>query len=237
MIAVRFGKWTFPFSVDPSIISHNLCRRTLAAVGNRKIELGDGISVRTPSDICGTLVESTVLRASNISSATAAASQLPSEGEAQCANDWPYGLHQPPLGTPRIWRKRLPYLAFCATAVLFGWLAFRLSMTYLPAIHAMWPASTAVSVNPLNRATCLAGDLPPLEEHVRRTAQRVPVRCSSQKSLLKPAQVGRHKKNCLRGDHHRRRNRVHSGTSATGASEDGDGIIDTWGSSPSGSLG
>ena len=43
------------------------------------------------------------------------------------------GLATIAVGSLRIWRKRVPYVALCTTAVLFGWLAIRLWMTYLPA--------------------------------------------------------------------------------------------------------
>src|SRR6266481_7643284 len=77
------------------------------------------------------------------------------------------------VGSLRIWRKRVPCVPLCITAVLFGWLAIRLWMTYLPARAddvVRLDMSVGQTVATVQRTT---GDLPQLEERIRRTAQAV----------------------------------------------------------------
>ncbi len=80
------------------------------------------------------------------------------------------GLATIAVGSPRIWRMRALYGAICTTAVLFGWLAIRLAVTYLPP-----PDDVAVLSRGYGQATVQrpVGDLPRLEERVRRTAEAV----------------------------------------------------------------
>jgi hypothetical protein len=106
------------------------------------------------------------------------------------------GLATIAVGSLRIWRKRVPYVALCTTAVLFGWLAIRLWITYLPAgADDVVRLSRRVgqTVATVQRA---AGDLPRLEERVRRTAQAVlPSVVATRNPFEKPSEVGRHQKN------------------------------------------
>jgi hypothetical protein len=62
----------------------------------------------------------------------------------------------------RIRRKLVVCVALCAIAVFFGWLAIRLSVTYLPPSD-----DQAVTGETVERPL---GDLPRLQERVRRTA-------------------------------------------------------------------
>jgi serine protease Do len=87
------------------------------------------------------------------------------------------GLAAIAVGSPRIWRKRALYVALCTTAVLFGWLAIRLWMTYLmtylpPTADDMVGPSRHVNQT-VATVQCSVGDLPRLEERVRRTARAV----------------------------------------------------------------
>lgn len=84
------------------------------------------------------------------------------------------GLATIAVGFLRIWRKLVAYVALCAIAVFFGWLAIRLWVTYLPppddvaglgGISGQTAATATVQYAPV--------DLPRLEELVRRTAQAV----------------------------------------------------------------
>jgi len=150
------------------------------------------------------------------------------------------GLATIAVGSIRIWRKRVPYLALCTTAALFGWLAIRLRMTYLPAQAddvARLDRSVSETVATVQRA---AGDLPLLEERVRRTAQAVlPSVVAVRNPFQKPLEVGRHRKDYASGVIITADGIVLSQwhVSHWKASEDGDGTAIRWGSSPSGSAG
>jgi S1-C subfamily serine protease len=101
-----------------------------------------------------------------------------------------------------VWRKRALYIVLCGITVLFGWLATRLWNTYLP-VYADKPASfhgylrEGQTFETVQRA---AGDLPQLEEQVRRTAQAVlPTVVAIRNPVKKPSDVGRHQTNYASG--------------------------------------
>jgi hypothetical protein len=110
------------------------------------------------------------------------------------------GLATITVGFRRIWRRRVVYLGLCTTAVVFGWLAIRLWTTYLP------PSPDEVvglsreygqSVATVQRA---AGDLPRLEERVRRTAQAVlPSVVAVRSPFDKPSEAGGYQTNYASG--------------------------------------
>jgi hypothetical protein len=110
------------------------------------------------------------------------------------------GVETIAVGCVRIWRKRVPYVALCSTAVLFGWLAIRLWMTYLPAQAddvVRLDTSVGQNVAIVQRA---AGDLLWLEERARRTAQAVlPSVVAVRNPEAKPSEVARHQKNYASG--------------------------------------
>ena len=101
------------------------------------------------------------------------------------------GLATIAVGSRRNWRKRVPSVVLCTTAVLFGWLAIRLWMTYLPAQAddvVRLDRSVGQTVATVQRA---AGDLPQLEERVRITAQAVlPSVVAVRNPFQKPLEVG-----------------------------------------------
>ena len=107
------------------------------------------------------------------------------------------------VGFLRIWRNRLLMLAVCTIAVLLGWLAIRLWVTYLPpppnyvvGISRRYGQAVA-TVETVRRA---AGDLPRLEERVRRTAQAVlPSVVAVRNPFEKPSEVGGYQKNYASG--------------------------------------
>ena len=144
------------------------------------------------------------------------------------------------LGSRRDWRKRVPCVALCTTAVFFGWLAIRLWMTYLPAQAddvANVDRSVFETVATVQRA---AADLPQLEERVRRTAQAVlPSVVAVRNPFVKPSEVERHRGDCASGVIITADGIVLSQwhVSHWKASEDGDGTTIRRGSSPSGSAG
>jgi hypothetical protein len=82
------------------------------------------------------------------------------------------GLATIAVGPPRIWRKRALHVVLCTTAVLFGWLAIRLFVTYLPPpddvaeLSRVYGENVAILRRPV-------GDLRQLEERVRWTAETV----------------------------------------------------------------
>jgi serine protease Do len=110
------------------------------------------------------------------------------------------GLATIAVGSPRTWRKRAPYVSLCTIAVPFGWLAIRLWVTHLPARAydvVILDRSVGQSVANVQRA---AGDLPRLEERVRRTVQAVlPSVVAIRDPFAKPSEVGRHQKNSASG--------------------------------------
>jgi serine protease Do len=110
------------------------------------------------------------------------------------------GVETIAVGSVRIWRKRVPFVGLCFTAVLFGWLAIRLWMTYLPAQAgdvARLDTSVGQNVATVQRA---AGDLPQLEDRARRTAQAVlPAVVAVRIPGAKPSEVARHQKNYASG--------------------------------------
>jgi len=77
------------------------------------------------------LVESSVIGASSLSSMTLTGWRLLSERRGPMRTMLT-GLAATAVGSARIWRNRAAYAALCTTAVLFGWLAIRLWVTYLP---------------------------------------------------------------------------------------------------------
>ena len=110
------------------------------------------------------------------------------------------GLATIAVGSIRIWRKRGAYVAFCTMAVLFGWLAIRLWMTYVPKDTdnlASLDSDVGQTVATVER---VAGDLPQLQERVRRTAQAVlPAVVAVRNPFQKPSEMGRHQKNYASG--------------------------------------
>ena len=94
------------------------------------------------------------------------------------------GLATIAVGSPRIWRKRVPYVALCTTAVLFGWLAIRLWMTYLPA-----QADDVVRLdmhcrsNRRDRPACRGRPTATGRTGPQNGPGGAPVRCRSQKSI------------------------------------------------------
>jgi hypothetical protein len=89
--------------------------------------------------------------------------------------------------------------ALCTTAVLLGWLAIRLWMTYLPA-----PVDGVARLDNAGQTIVTvqrpAGDLPRLEERVRATVQAVfPSVVAVRNAFAKPSKVGRHQKNYSSG--------------------------------------
>jgi S1-C subfamily serine protease len=150
------------------------------------------------------------------------------------------GLTSTAIGSIRIWRKRVRYLPVCTTAVLFGWLGMRFWKTYLPAqaddVASLY-RGVGETVATVQRA---AGDLLPLEERVCRTAQAVlPSVVAVRNPFEKPLEVGRHQKNYASGVIITADGIVLSQwhVSHWKASEDGDGTVIRWGSSPTGSAG
>jgi serine protease Do len=103
-------------------------------------------------------------------------------------------------GSLRTWRKLLTYVALCTSAVFLGWLAIRLWMTYLPAQAddvARLDRSVGETVATVQRA---AGDLPRLEERVRRAAQAVlPSVVAVRSPFDKPSEAGGYQKNYASG--------------------------------------
>ena len=101
------------------------------------------------------------------------------------------GLATIAVGSLRSCQKRAPFLAACRSVGLFGWLAIRLWMTYLPAQAdpvARLDTSVGETVAAVHRA---AGELPPLEERVRETAQAVLLSVVSVRNpFQKPFEVG-----------------------------------------------
>ena len=110
------------------------------------------------------------------------------------------GLATIAVGSIRIWRKRGAYVALCTMAVLFGWLAIRLWMTYVPKDTdnlASLDSDVGQTVATVER---VAGDLPQLQERVRRTAQAVlPAVVAIRNPVQKPSEMGRHQKNYASG--------------------------------------
>jgi serine protease Do len=113
------------------------------------------------------------------------------------------GLAATAVGSPRIWRKQALYVALCAIVVLFGWLATRLWMAYLmtylpPADDVVGPSRRFdQTVATVQRPV---GDLPRLEERVRRTAQAVlPSVVAVRNSSDKSSKVGGYQKNYSSG--------------------------------------
>jgi serine protease Do len=150
------------------------------------------------------------------------------------------GLATIGVGSRRNWRKRVLFVALCTTAVLFGWLAIRLWMTYLPAQAddvVRLDRSVGQTVATVERA---ADDLPQLEDRVRGTAQAVlPSVVAVKNPFAKPSAVGQPQTNYASGviitadgivltqwhvSHWKR-------------SEDGDGSMISQETSPTGSAG
>ncbi len=122
------------------------------------------------------LVETSVIRASSLSSMTLTGLRLPSERQGPMRTTVT-GLAAIAVGSPRIWQKRALYVALCTTAVFFGWLtirlAIRLSVTYLPPDDVVWLSRNYQTVATVAAVRCAPVDLPRLQERVRRTAQAV----------------------------------------------------------------
>jgi serine protease Do len=104
------------------------------------------------------------------------------------------------IGSLRAWGKRVPYVALCTTAVLVGWLAIRLWMTYLPA-----QADDVVRLDrsvgqTVATAQLVAGDLTQLEARARRTAQAVlPSVVAIRNPVAKPSEAGAYQKDYASG--------------------------------------
>jgi serine protease Do len=131
------------------------------------------------------------------------------------------------------------YAGLCTIAVLFGWLSIRLWVTYLPAQAndvARLDKSVGEAVAAVQRA---AGELPQLEERVRRTAQAVlPSVVAVRNPFQKPSEVGHHQdyaSGVIITAHGVVLTQWH--VSHWKSSEDGDGTVIRWGSSPTGSTG
>jgi serine protease Do len=115
------------------------------------------------------------------------------------------GLAATAVGSPRIWRKRAAYVALGTTAVFFGWLAIRLSVTYLPPPD-MLAFDDLGGYRVDQTAATVHGapvDLPRLEERARRTALAVlpsvvAVRPPSQKPE-QPWEAGQYQRNYASG--------------------------------------
>lgn len=140
----------------------------------------------------------------------------------------------------RTWRTRVPYIALCTTAVLLGWLVIRLWMTYLPAQAddvVGFDRRVGQTVAAVHRA---AGELPRLEERIRRTAQAVlPSVVAVRNPFAKPSEEGRHRKDYASGVIITAEGIVLSQwhVSHWKVSKDGDGSTTRAGSSPTGSAG
>ena len=122
------------------------------------------------------------------------------------------GLATIAVGSPRIWRKLALFMWRSAPPpFFFGWLAIRLWVTYLP--PEPWTDSTTSAVTPSAKPP-RPSSVPRSISATRRTGPPngpggAPVRCCSQKSLSEAIRGGATPEDLrLRGDHHRRRDRV-----------------------------
>ncbi len=140
----------------------------------------------------------------------------------------------------RRWRRRVPYVVLCTTAVLVGGLAIRLWMTYVPTQADDVVRRDRSVGEPVATVERGAGDPATLEKQVRRTAQAVlPSVVAIRNPFVKPSEAERHQKNYASGVIITADGIVLSQwhVSHWKASEDGDGSMIRWGSSPTGSAG